>query len=695
MKFLFLIFTLAFYLKTEAAPKKKAVAAVTSVKSLNLSRSDTIVAEKIVNMVNLTEKGYINQEILNQIIRDTNNSKNFKIFLPWLNDIKSISQLKKTGDFFHKCNSFNDVKQLPPVEGMLDNITGNYCRERALEAIGREIDSTKKLSDEALVFIQTNLKHFLSRENRKNFSFFLQSQSDKPAIQARISREVTLYSVQNEIIPSAEILQDIVINDQMTSLIQDKGFSTVTASNVFYAEYGKLIEQAYRSVDGKEAEKPIKESFNHLKNYFELNQDYLPKGMSLVRMNDFAKSVYRNGYPEISREIFKYIIKKNVRDVHEDAIFSYLWTYLYKNDYSDALKVSKQHNLLKNFTSINDPRLKYWIAFASESEDEKSDAIKYYENIVVNHPLSFYGIMSTKRLQSLKSNSPQASFYVSNAANAKSGNALKTEELDQDFLASLTRLKAWAKIDSAKFMNLELERLNALSIKSFLATKPAESQAAILSDFHLLNGRMIQESENYLASFRYLYQVLDRKEVVFGKDLLEILYPRPYLDVLAKEIKKHKLDPIVVLSLIRQESVFNPHARSPVGARGLMQLMPSTAKYVKKSVREKQLSNPQINIEIGTKYFQGLMKKYEGNLVYVLAAYNAGEGRVERWKNLYFDADKGIEKNIEMVPFLETRNYVKLIFRNIFFYKILTDSKGELTDPVDPNKIFDVNLGYK
>lgn len=78
----------------------------------------------------------------------------------------------------------------------------------------------------------------------------------------------------------------------------------------------------------------------------------------------------------------------------------------------------------------------------------------------------------------------------------------------------------------------------------------------------------------------------------------------------------------------------------------------------------------------------------------MFASYNAGENRVDRWKTTYFNEDETILKNIEMIPFLETRNYVKLIFRNIFFYKLLIDGEQEQVNP-ELNKIYNVALGFK
>ena len=667
---------------------------ILSNEKLKLTKSDHIIAEHMVNMVKFTEQGYINQEVLSKVLNEAQKSKHFQPFVWWLKEIQIISRLNSTPALVTHCRAYIERKQTLPLEKRLERLAGNYCRERALEFIGRDIDKTNYLSDESTLFIQENLKFYLTKKNKKNFAFFIQSQAGKPDILKKISNEVTSYSVRHEIVPSQEVLKDIMINEQITKLIQDKGFNPLQHQNVFYAEYGKLIEQGYKVLDGKPSEDKVKEHYSYVKNYLELNQDHLPVGLCLTRLNDFAKAVFRGGFKDLSRDIFKFIVKKNNKEIHEDALFFYLWTHLYNNEFKEAQKLASQNGLLKNPKQLIDARLKFWIAAIYEETNDTKEAIELHEDIVFNHPLSYYGIMSSKKLQHLKPESPAVSFYATNSSANNSKPVVELKDLDDDYVSSLVRLKAWAKIDSAKMMKLELKRLKNHSMPSFLVKNSSEKQLTLKSDLHLLNAKIIQDAENYLSTFRYLYEVLDKKEVVFNRQLLEILYPRPYFEVLSKALKGETLDPIVVLALIRQESVFNPLARSPVGARGLMQLMPKTAKRYKRSVRDSHLTNPNINIDLGTKYFRTLVKRYDGNLVYVLAAYNAGESRVEKWKANYFDSEASILKNIEAIPFLETRNYVKLIFRNIFFYKLLIEKKEQIADSRDPNKIFDINLGF-
>ena len=153
----------------------------------------------------------------------------------------------------------------------------------------------------------------------------------------------------------------------------------------------------------------------------------------------------------------------------------------------------------------------------------------------------------------------------------------------------------------------------------------------------------------------------------------EALFPLPYWTDVKRFSARNELDPYLVVSLIRQESEFNPGAVSIKNAVGLMQLLPKTGKLVAKEekmrhFRTNQLLTPSVNLQLGTKYFRTKVQRF-GSFEYALAAYNAGDDRVKDWLSAGNFRDP--EEFVESIPFTETREYVQAILRNASVYRQL------------------------
>ncbi|MBZ9569043.1 transglycosylase SLT domain-containing protein [Modicisalibacter tunisiensis] len=153
-------------------------------------------------------------------------------------------------------------------------------------------------------------------------------------------------------------------------------------------------------------------------------------------------------------------------------------------------------------------------------------------------------------------------------------------------------------------------------------------------------------------------------------DALAWRFPLAYRDAFQHWGQRLDVDPYLLMGIARRESAFNPQAQSAVGARGLMQLMPATARHV--SAREEldapdagELFDPAVNIRLGSHYVREMLDRYRGNRLAAVAAYNAGPSRVDRWLR---DAPQDFDLFVESIPYHETRAYVQavLTYRVIF-----------------------------
>ncbi|QKQ72683.1 transglycosylase SLT domain-containing protein [Nostoc sp. TCL240-02] len=161
------------------------------------------------------------------------------------------------------------------------------------------------------------------------------------------------------------------------------------------------------------------------------------------------------------------------------------------------------------------------------------------------------------------------------------------------------------------------------------------------------------------------YQTLS-KQIVYW----QARYPFPYLRETEKWSLERKLNPLLVTALMRQESRFEPKIKSVADATGLMQLLPSTAKWIAPQIKVDfktiNLENPNDNIMLGTWYLDHTHQQYNNNSLLAIASYNAGPGNVSKWLQTLTTQDP--DEFVEQIPFDETKNYVRQVFGNYWNY---------------------------
>jgi soluble lytic murein transglycosylase len=287
----------------------------------------------------------------------------------------------------------------------------------------------------------------------------------------------------------------------------------------------------------------------------------------------------------------------------------------------------------------------YWSGRALEARGDSAGAAERYREARRGDPLSYYALRSAERLGE--------PFWPIPLAEAPAEDPAASARVEE-WLHTLDLLRAAGLHTEAE---AEADRLAAR----------AGDDAALL--YPLAEGLT---RRGYTVHGINLGYRLHRAAGQWNERLLRIVYPFPYREMIAAEARERDLDPFLVAALIRQESTFKARIASPVGARGLMQIMPATGRRIAQAVDIRQwdpeiLYNPEINVHMGVRYLTDQMREYDGSLPSVFSAYNAGPGRVARWKS--FPEYRDEELFTERIPYEETRDYVKILTRNTAVYR--------------------------
>lgn len=308
----------------------------------------------------------------------------------------------------------------------------------------------------------------------------------------------------------------------------------------------------------------------------------------------------------------------------------------------------------------------FWLGRAWYEQNQIEQAEIVWHRLVNEYYSTYYGALAHRMLEEVK----QTLFTVT---------PQKIKEFDEKMIEQAFHGVQDDAIERIqRLFAFGLRKDAACEIRGLTIDGP-NSQPKMYAKALLLyaSGEWLEGVKLYLALPRSY-----RRHLPLGSERL--IFPRRYESTVEEYAVRASLDPDLVLSLIRQESVFNPSALSPAGARGLMQLMKGTAyseakrltkDYVEMSKKNKliklaksssNLFEADLNIILGVHYLKNLLARYD-NTVVALAAYNAGPSVVHKWLKKYPTND--LVYFVELIPYRETRDYVKLIMRNYFYYK--------------------------
>jgi soluble lytic murein transglycosylase len=180
---------------------------------------------------------------------------------------------------------------------------------------------------------------------------------------------------------------------------------------------------------------------------------------------------------------------------------------------------------------------------------------------------------------------------------------------------------------------------------------------------------------------------IDAASAAKAWDALDVRFPMPYQQTFEQYASVQGVPSSELMAIARRESAFYPQARSPVGARGLMQLMPATGKQVASSLghsaRGLNLEGVDLNVQLGSTYYRQLLDRFDGNRVFALTAYNAGPHRVDRWRSKAGEAGLPVEIWVETIPYQETRNYVQAVLSYNVVFQHLAGNSRELFNPAE------------
>lgn len=402
------------------------------------------------------------------------------------------------------------------------------------------------------------------------------------------------------------------------------------------AFYKENEENIHNSMDSyaQLSSRPKMDAWAEIASFAKAEGDYALYNISLIAPGETINRIILEKFPKGT--------------FASEALWQLFWTEYSHQNYDYALELGERH-LQYYYNKRASAKILFWIGKIYEKEHNKSKARHYYKKILSLYPDSYYAFRANQRI------------------NAISGG--------KDLGWNEKIYKEIPDIQPEKVYNYnEIKDKYSANVAEMVEAQDYETALSLVENDKFLES-WIKYKEGLVSKASSLardamWDIMPKPDVKDSR--WKLIYPIHYSDNINEFAQKYSVNPIILLSLIKEESHFNPLAVSTSNARGLMQMLPETSKDVARwqnlpEINELMLFQPSTNIKYGAAYYKYLKSNLNDDNLLAVASYNAGPGAVLRWYNHKESSD--MDEFIENIPYEQTQTYVKKVFAAYWNYK--------------------------
>ena len=363
------------------------------------------------------------------------------------------------------------------------------------------------------------------------------------------------------------------------------------------------------------------------------------------------------------RELAIHGSPSGVEDAKIRIGLSFFRDNLFDSAISEFQLFRKHHHESNKLPSVN-----YWMARSFIAAGKPDSALTYANESETAAPWDYYGWMSRCLRATVSGNAPPDGFTLDTLIPLDKW----VDSIDHE-TKSLSRADSIVLCSGAAFILIGLQDYADWIMEPAITHLGASLPGALELSALYRNGGDFYHS--YKWARQAMQHIPEGLHSSIPLNLYHLLYPNPYAKKVQDAAEEFNVEPEYVWSIMRQESTFKPDIASPVGATGLMQIMPSTGQVLAKKLKllpfcQDSLSSPSFSIRCGTYYLHELLTQTGNSFIYATASYNGGPINAKRWAEASDSSDFAMK--VERIGFSETRNYVKKVLGNYWTYKYLS-----------------------